>query len=219
MPDLIAKFAALPGYGIAALIVLLLYAVQSEIRFGKRARSRRAGAADRGSTVVLSVAASVPALGLVLALKKDSPGWASLLPAWFPSATIPGLPAIAWAGVACGGCGLALRLWAVLTLRERYSKTLLIQEGHSIEHGGPYRWVRHPGYLGSLLTLNGIALASGSWPVLFASLIATLAAYIYRIRVEDRMLITALGSPYVDYQRRVRALFPMARHRSSDDRT
>jgi protein-S-isoprenylcysteine O-methyltransferase Ste14 len=212
MADLLAKFATLPAYGIAALIALLLYAVQSEIRFGKRARSSRAGVADRGSTLVLSVAAAVPVFGLVLAMKKSSPSISALLPAWFNSAALPLMPAIAWTGVAFGGCGLALRLWAVLTLRERYSKTLLIQEEHPVERGGPYLWVRHPGYLGSLLTLNGIALASGNWAVLLASLIATLAAYTYRIRIEDKMLVAAFGDPYVEYQRRVRALLPIARH-------
>jgi protein-S-isoprenylcysteine O-methyltransferase Ste14 len=212
MADLIAKFATLPGYGIAAFIVLLLYAVQSEIRFGKRARSRRAGAADRGSTLLLSVAAAVPVLGFALAMKKSSPGISALLPVWFNSAALPGMPTIAWMGVAFAGCGLALRLWAVLTLRERYSKTLLIQEIHLVERGGPYRWVRHPGYLGSLLTLNGIALASGNWAVLLASLIATLVAYSYRIRIEDKMLVAALGDPYVEYQHRVRPLLPIARH-------
>lgn len=211
MADLIGRFANLPAYGIAAFIVLLLYVVQSEIRFGKRARSSRAGASDRGSTLVLSVAALVPVFGLVLAMKKNSPGLVALLPAWFNSAVLPGMPAIAWVGVTFGGLGLALRLWAVLTLRERYSKTLLIQEEHRIERGGPYRWVRHPGYLGSLLTLNGIALASGNGAVFLASLIATLAAYTYRIRIEDKMLVAALGDPYVEYQRRVRPLLPIPR--------
>ena len=37
----------LPGYGIGALIVLLLYAVQSEIRFGAKARTMAAGYSDR----------------------------------------------------------------------------------------------------------------------------------------------------------------------------
>ena len=212
LSDLIARFAALPGYGIGALIVLLLYAVQSEVRFGKRARTMRAGANDRRSTLAVSASAAVPVLGFTLAMKASSPTIAALLPVWFLSASLPGLPAVAWIAVALGVCGIALRFWAVLTLRERYTRTLLIQDQHPIERGGPYRWVRHPGYLGSLLTLNGIAAASGNWVVLVASLIATLGAYDYRIRVEDRMLVSALGEPYVEYQRHVRALFPIARH-------
>lgn len=206
MSDLVAKLTSLPAYGITAVVVLLLYAVQSEIRFGKRARSLRTEASDRNSTLVVSLSATVPILGFALAIKSTSS-----LPAWLKTALTPGLPAIAWAGVAFGFLGLAIRLWAVLTLRERYTKTLLVQTGQAVERRGPYRWVRHPGYLGSLLVLNGIALASGNWVVLLASLVATLLAYAYRIRVEDRMLVGALGQPYADYRRQVRALFPIPR--------
>lgn len=34
MSELISRFTALPAYGIGALVVVLLYALQSEIRFG-----------------------------------------------------------------------------------------------------------------------------------------------------------------------------------------
>lgn len=211
MSDLIARFTALPGYGIAALVVLLLYAIQSEIRFGRQARTMRAGSADRKSTLAVSAAAAVPVLGFVLAMKASSPTTAALVAHWFRSAELPGLPWSAWLGVWLGTCGVALRLWAVLTLRERYTRTLLVQRGHSIERGGPYRWVRHPGYLGSLLCLNGIALASGNWATLLASLVVTFAAYSYRIRVEDEMLVAAFGDSYAELRRDVGALIPSLR--------
>jgi len=63
--------------------------------------------------------------------------------------------------------------------------------------------------LGSLLCLNGIAVTSGSAPVLAASLVATISGYLYRIRAEDRMLVDALGEPYAEYRREVRALLPV----------
>jgi protein-S-isoprenylcysteine O-methyltransferase len=210
MPDLIGGSKELPGYGVAAVILLVLYAIQAEIRFGERARSRQAGASDRNSTRALSVCAVVPVIGFVLAMKANSPSF-SFVPGWFRGAVLPGGPVIEWVGIVLGGSGIVLRLWAVLTLRERYSRTLLIQQEHSIERGGPYRWVRHPGYLGSLLVFNGFALASGNWIVLFASLAATLSAYAYRIRVEDEMLVAALGDPYAQYRREVGALVPSLR--------
>lgn len=185
MSELISRFTALPAYGFGALIVLLLYALQSEIRFGSRARRIRAGKSDRKSTLLISASSAVPVLGFVLAMKANSPA-ASTLPQWFRHSFIPGLPGIAWMGVALGICGLGLRLWAVLTLRDRYTRTLLVQDEHSVERGGPYHWVRHPGYLGSLLCLNGIALASGNAVTLLASLLATWGAYSYRIKVERR---------------------------------
>lgn len=210
--ELTSRFAGLPSYGLGGLVVLLLYAIQSEIRFGSRARTLRTGASDRNSTWVVSIAAAVPVLGFVLAMKASSPGVSSWLPHWFREAATPGLPFVAWIGVGLGALGVGLRLVAVLTLRERYTRTLLIQNQHSIERSGPYRWVRHPGYLGSLLCLNGIALASGNLVTFIASLLATLAAYSYRVKVEDEMLVASFGPAYAEYRRQVGALLPF--HRS-----
>ena len=58
------------------------------------------------------------------------------------------------------------------------------------------------------MSLNGIALASCSIPILVASISATLAAYAYRIRVEEAMLIATFGEPYEEYRREVAALVP-----------
>ncbi len=201
-------FVTLPPYGLGGVVVLILYAIQSEIRFGGKARSHAAGAADRGSSRLLSIAALVPILGFVLAVKAATSTW---VPDLFRIAPLPGMPAIAWAGVFLGMIGVVIRMWAVLTLRERYTRTLLTHDGHVVERKGPYRWVRHPGYLGSLLTLNGLATVSGSLVVLAASLVATIAAYAYRIRVEDEMLVQAFGETYDVYRREVGAVIPFRR--------
>ena len=190
--------------GIAATIVLVLYALQAEIRFGAKARSMKGGASDRASTIVLSLASMVPVLGFILAMKGRIP------------VTLPGMPAVAWVGVAIGTVGFFLRLWSLLVLRERFTRTLLVQEGHEIERSGPYSFIRHPGYLGSLLCLNGIALASGNTLVLIASIVVTCAAYRYRIRVEDAMLVTAFGEAYESYRRSTGALLPWRAARRSD---
>ena len=208
MSEWIDAFRALPSYGLGGLAVLLLYAVQSEVRFGAKARSRKAGPADRGSSLAISAAALVLVFGFVLAMKTGKSSW---IPGWFAARTIPGLPATAWAGVALGLVGLALRLWSVLTLRERYTKTLLTHESHAVARDGPYRWVRHPGYLGSLLSLGGVAWASGNSIVFLGSMLALVAAYSYRIRVEDEMLVAAFGEGYASYRRDVGALLPRLR--------
>ncbi len=214
MSEWIARIAALPSYGLAGLGVLLLYGLQSEIRFGARARSHRTGSSDRNSTLAVSLAAVVSVAGFVLAMKASSPSFSSWLPSWFSRAVVPALPLVPWVGVAVGVLGIALRLWAVLTLRERYTRTLLVQDDHPIERNGPYRWVRHPGYLGSLLCINGVALASANIAVFVASLVATIAAYGYRIRVEDEMLISSLGPAYAQYRQQVGSLVPFLRSRT-----
>jgi len=124
---------------------------------------------------------------------------------------MPGMPLIAWVGVGLGLTGLLLRLWALLTLRQRYTRTLRVDEGHLVERGGAYKFVRHPGYLGSLMCLNGLGLASGNTVIFLAGLVATIAAYTYRIRVEEEMLVTAFGASYESYRREIPALLPFLR--------
>jgi len=193
----------LPSSGIAAAVILMLYALQAEIRFGTKARSMRAGASDRGSTIALSLASLVPVIGFIFAMKGRIP------------VTLPGMPAVAWAGVILAALGFVLRLWSLLVLRERFTRTLLVQQEHRIERSGPYRFVRHPGYLGSLLCLNGIAMASGNTLLLIVSTVCTYVAYRYRIRVEDAMLVAAFGEAYESYRRSTGALIPWSSGRRS----
>jgi protein-S-isoprenylcysteine O-methyltransferase Ste14 len=190
------RLSAIPSYGIAAMLLLVLYVVQAEIRFGAKARATKAGASDRLSTYALTLAIMVPFLGFIFAMQRRIP------------VTLPGMPAIAWVGVILSASGFTLRLWSLLLLRERFTRTLLVQEGQQIERSGPYRFIRHPGYLGSLLCLNGIGLASGNSLVVGASILITGAAYGYRIRVEDAMLIRAFGEPYKSYRQSTGALIP-----------
>jgi len=207
MPDVFAGFRDLPPHGIAGLAILLLYAIESELRFGAKARSLSTGGSDRQSTFAVSLASAVPVLGFVLALKTTS----SWVPGFFRVPALPGLPATSWAGVVVAAIGLVVRAWALLTLRDRYTRTLMTHADHAFERGGPYRWIRHPGYLGSLLCLNGLAMASGSVVVLLASIAATLLGYAYRIRVEDEMLVRTFGDAYAAYRREVNALVPSRR--------
>ncbi|MNZ97793.1 Isoprenylcysteine carboxyl methyltransferase (ICMT) family protein [compost metagenome] len=68
--------------------------------------------------------------------------------------------------------------------------------------GGPYRFVRHPGYVGALFLLFGMALALGSfWALVPAALAAALL--VLRTAWEDRLLRAELPG-YADYARRVR---------------
>jgi protein-S-isoprenylcysteine O-methyltransferase Ste14 len=198
------RFLALPSYGIAATSLFVLYAVQAEIRFGAKARAMKGGSADRFSTIALSFAMLVPLLGFIFAMKGRIP------------ITLAGMPTTAWVGVILGASGFALRLWSLLLLRERFTRTLLVQSEHQIERSGPYRFIRHPGYLGSLLCLNGIGLASGNTLVVVASILATGAAYWYRIHVEDAMLIRAFGEAYESYRRSTGALIPWPVSRRAD---
>ncbi|HWD27926.1 MAG TPA: isoprenylcysteine carboxylmethyltransferase family protein [Rhizomicrobium sp.] len=201
---------ALPPHVTAALLLIVLFELQAYVRFGATARRVRGGASDGGSTRVLMLAYLVVIFGFLLTIRTPTMSRIIAVPNWFvwPGPT-PVMVRVAWAGVALGLGGLCLRLWAVLTLRHRYTRTLLIDDdGHTLERRGPYRVVRHPGYLGSVLCFTGFALASASLFVVALSVAATLAAYAYRIAAEDRMLMAQFGAAYAQYRREVAALLP-----------
>src|SRR5258708_5863322 len=108
---------------------------------------------------------------------------------------------------------LAIRLWATLTLRHAYTRSLRIQPGQELMRRGPYRFVRHPGYLGSLVLWTGVGLAGANAVSLAITLVALAIAYGRRILHEEAMLLEAFGDRYREYRREVAALIPFARRR------
>jgi protein-S-isoprenylcysteine O-methyltransferase Ste14 len=111
-------------------------------------------------------------------------------------------------GIAIAWLGILLRVWSVWSLGRFFQRDVMIQTDHAVWRGGPYRWLRHPAYAGSLITYFGYGLAIGSLvgALVFVALVA--AAYIPRIRVEEAELTRALGDSYRDYARNTARLVP-----------
>lgn len=59
--------------------------------------------------------------------------------------------------------GVALCQWSVLTLGRFFTERVAICRDHQVVTSGPYRFVRHPGYAGTLLTVLGLALTLRNW--------------------------------------------------------
>ena len=119
-------------------------------------------------------------------------------------------PDLFFAGIALMVAGLALRWWAVRTLGRFFTIDVAIHAAHTVIQTGPYRWIRHPAYAGSLLTLFGIGLALGTWLGLAAIALFAAVGFGNRISVEEATLMVALGEPYRAYARRTRRVIPFA---------
>lgn len=137
---------------------------------------------------------------------------ASLLSAvvfpWLGLGQLPVGAAVGWLGVGLLVAGFALQLAAMLTLRELYSLSLQAQAEQRVVVRGPYRWVRHPGYLAQMVFWFGFALATRNAWVIAVVVVADLAVYLHRIRVEERLLLTTVGDAYRAYAARTRRLLP-----------
>lgn len=107
------------------------------------------------------------------------------------------------AGAVLLGIGLGLGGWAMIT-NAYFSTAVRIQSdrGQTVCRSGPYRIVRHPGYV-------GFALQSLATPVLLGSLWALIPGFaattlmVIRTSLEDRMLQSELEG-YHEYARQVR---------------
>ena len=96
--------------------------------------------------------------------------------------------------------------WAVWALRSLGRNLSIIAQAREIAERGPYRLVRHPLYLGEMISLLGLALVAGSIAA-FAAWTAFVAMQVYRARREEQMLLAALPG-YQAYRTRTAALLP-----------
>ena len=126
-----------------------------------------------------------------------------------PHTVILWQPALLFAlGITLMVTGVAFRWYAVAMLGKYFSFQLAIQPGQTVVEQGPYRWIRHPSYTGSLITMFGLGLVFTNWLSLFAILIAGFIGYSYRVSVEEQILIKALGEPYRAYMQRTKRFIP-----------
>ena len=73
---------------------------------------------------------------------------------------------------------------------------------------GPYRWVRHPIYLGMALMFLGTALAFANWLATLLVLFAIVPTLVWRAAVEERLLVRVFGDRYVAYRARTKVIIP-----------
>jgi methyltransferase len=94
-------------------------------------------------------------------------------------------------GAAVFTAAKVLKWWAILTLGDRWTFRVIVVPGTPLVNRGPYRYVRHPNYVGVCGELVGAALMTGatiSGPIATLAFCALMAR---RIAVEQRALDAA----------------------------
>lgn len=162
--------------GVVALLVAFLLAgllcIPAETTRGRFSKQQTADPAVLATVRLMSLATLV--LG---PLDVGRLHWADTVP-----------EALSYGALAAAAAALGFALLAVRTNRF-FMPAVRIQEerGHRVVDSGPYRLVRHPGYLAMLVFLPSAALAMGSWLALAPGLAGGLA-FAWRARGEDRFL-------------------------------
>jgi len=143
-------------------------------------------------TVILSIIGVTTVAKYVIAGLDQRFGWTAPMP-----------PAVQIAGLVVAALGYALLTWAMVS-NAFFSQVVRIQaeREHSVATGGPYRYVRHPGYTGSIAFELATPIMLGSLWALIPGVLAALLTVV-RTALEDRTLHDELDG-YRDYGEGVR---------------
>lgn len=128
-------------------------------------------------------------------------------PAWFPFAALPYRRTFYFVGLGLFVIGIFLRWYSISYLGRYFTVDVAIADEHRVIDTGPYRLIRHPSYTGALLAFIGFGLCIGNWMSILCVL-PVVAAFMWRIHVEEGALIDALGENYLSYMRRSKRLLP-----------
>jgi protein-S-isoprenylcysteine O-methyltransferase Ste14 len=114
-----------------------------------------------------------------------------------------------WIGLLLIWPGVALAIWAIVTLGRHYDLVPEVHQDHELIRSGPYRFVRHPIYTGLALHFAGTCMATGNLLLIAGTLLVTYPAFYLRARAEERLLRERFGAAYDQYAREVGMLVPL----------
>ena len=124
------------------------------------------------------------------------------MPRWLGIAA-PGPAYMRWCGAVLLLCGAAVMLWSARALGRSLTPGIEPLPGAPLVTRGPYRYVRHPIYLGVTLLCAGYTLLWTNFIVAFAAGAVVWLYFEGKARAEERWLMDRYPD-YKEYMRQVR---------------
>ncbi len=110
-------------------------------------------------------------------------------------------------GLVMFGGGTVLRQVGKRSLGRNYSYGLRTLRDQKLVQRGVYKYVRHPITLAALIYTPAIPLALSS-VYGFLVMLLLIPLFLYRIGIEETMLLEKFGCEYHDYMRKTKKLIP-----------
>ena len=126
---------------------------------------------------------------------------------WLNLRLVPRVPAMWTTGLLLTAAGVALSIWARLSLGSNWSGMVTLKKDHVLVRKGLYRWIRHPIYTGILLGMVGSAMINGhlrGW--VGAAVVFT--AFYFKARREERFLQEEFGAGFEEHSRQTGMFLP-----------
>ncbi len=116
--------------------------------------------------------------------------------------------AMRWLGLVLAGLGFALIFWSGFALGKFYSADVTIQKDHRLITTSPYRYIRHPRYLGGSLFAIGFTLLFCSWIGLVGGAMFV-GVVLFRIKDEEALMQREFGPEWEAYCKQAWRLVPL----------
>jgi len=130
------------------------------------------------------------------------------LRAAFPGADFSHRRTVYLIGLILFAVGLVIRWTAIIYLGRFFTVNVAIARNHELITTGPYRFIRHPSYTGTLVIFLGFGLCLLNWLSLLALFIPITIAFLWRVHVEEEALREAFGRGYERYAKSTARLVP-----------
>ncbi len=104
--------------------------------------------------------------------------------------------------------GQSIRLIAINTLKKFFTTNVAILPVHRLIKRGVYKIIRHPAYLGDILSFAGLGIAFCNWLSFLFIFFPAAGVFLYRIKLEEEALVSAFGQEYLSYMERTYRLLP-----------
>ena len=107
-------------------------------------------------------------------------------------------------GILLLGIGFWLNMWAEGLFKRKNTTVKPFEKSSALILEGPFRFSRHPMYLGMVIALLGVAIILGSLITFLVPIVFFITMQIVFIRHEEKALEQTFGQKYLDYKNRVR---------------
>ena len=188
--------------GIFEIIYVIGFVTGSVIRkLYVRGRRQKKVAVDRESGLdkLLLAVVSIGFIGVP---------WVYLLTGWLDFADY-GLPMWAgWVGTVVFAGALVLLWRSHVDLGRNWSPMMEIREEHTLVTKGVYKYIRHPMYSAHFLWAIAQVLLLHNWIAGPAFLVTSVPLYLFRVPVEERMMLDCFPEEYRLYMGRTGRMFP-----------
>lgn len=117
-------------------------------------------------------------------------------------------PIFSFIGICIIYIGIVIRVGAVLSLKRNFTLDVQTKNSQQLIKTGLYKYIRHPAYTGSILSLLGISLAFKNIYATIFVFISCMICYHIRIRIKEKVLLNHFKEEYCNYKRHTKKLFP-----------